>query len=117
MVFTTEIKLPNNVQVTQQSHFVMFQGPLGINKISLKKIDTKGIGAIHIKQYQAHLHEVWSLRDHPTLTEIHKNQMELRIRIRIIVSSPSKSFCGLVSTIIKNKIQGVSRGFLIYIRV
>ena len=117
MVFTTEIKLPNNVQVTQQSHFVMFQGPLGINKISLKKIDTKGIGAIHIKQYQAHLNEgregVSTRFAHPTLTDIHKNQIELRI----IVSSPSKSFCGLVSTIIKNKIQGVSRGFLIYIRV
>lgn len=115
MVFTTEIKLPNNVQVTQQSHFVMFQGPLGINKISLKKIDTKGIGAIQIKQYQANLHEVAhyvrpSAAKLP-LTDI--NKMELRI----IVSSPSKSFCGLVSTIIKNKIQGVSRGFLIYIRV
>ena len=96
MIFTTEIKLPNNVQVTQQGHFVMFQGPLGINKISLKKIDTKGIGAIQIKQYQVPTH-IQSLR--------------------IIVSSPSKSFCGLVSTIIKNKIQGVSRGFLIYIRV
>ncbi len=98
MVFTTEIKLPNNVQVTQQSDFVMFQGPLGINKLSLKKIDTKGIGAIQIKQYQVPTH-------------IHQRSL------RIIVSSPSKSFCGLVSTIIKNKIQGVSRGFLIYIRV
>lgn len=91
MVFTTEIQLPNNVQVTKQSHFVMFHGPLGINKISLKKIDTKGIGAIKIKKDQ----------------DLGK----------IIVYSPSKCFCGLVSTIIKNKIQGVSRGFLIYIRV
>ena len=116
MVFITEIKLPNNVQVTQQSHFVMFQGPLGINQISLKKIDTKGIGAIQIKQYQANLHESVPIAGSAgpsalPLTDIQK--MELRI----IVSSPSKSFCGLVSTIIQNKIQGVSRGFLIYIRV
>ena len=94
MVFTTEIQLPNNVQVTKQSNFVMFHGPLGINKISLKKIDTKGIGAIKIKKDQAN-----------------------RDLGQIRVYSPSKCFCGLVSTIIKNKIQGVSRGFLIYIRV
>ena len=50
MVFTTEIQLPNNVQVTKQSNFVMFHGPLGINKISLKKIDTKELELLRSKR-------------------------------------------------------------------
>ena len=114
MVFTTEIKLPNNVQVTQQSDFVVFQGPLGINKISLKKMDPKGVGAIRIKQEPPEGGRVSpTCQNGRTTTDTHKDQTQTGI----IVSSPSKSFCGLISKKKKNKIQGVSRGFLIYVRV
>ena len=100
MVFINEIKLPNNVQVTRQNHLLLFEGPLGINKISFEKIDTKGIGSIQITRGST-----------PGGSNINKPQ------VKIIVSSASKSFCGLVCTIIKNKIKGVSRGFLTYLRV
>lgn len=40
-----------------------------------------------------------------------------RLSTSIICLSSSESFLGLISAVVKNKLHGVSRGFLVYIRV
>lgn len=83
------ISIPDGVKVEKQKDFLIFSGVLGISKIELTKIDRSGIGGIQISE------------DKKT----------------IIVFSEYKSFkAGLIS-LLKNKIRGVSVGFLVFLRI
>lgn len=83
------ISIPSGVKVEKQKDFLIFSGVLGISKIELTKIDRSGIGGIQISE------------DKKTL----------------IVFSEYKSFkAGLIS-LLKNKIRGVSVGFLVSLRI
>jgi large subunit ribosomal protein L6 len=87
--YQTTIKIPENVTVYKKDHHLFFSSPLGQTILNLKKIDPKGTAAFMIDP-------------------------ELK---RINIISHSKSYHGLLKSLIKNKIQGISRGFLIYLKI
>lgn len=87
--FSTTLKIPKNISVIKKNEFLLFSGPLGETALNLKKIDSKGLAALSISQ---------------------QNQT-------INLVSNSKSFHGLLTAILNNKIQGVSRGFLLYFKI
>ena len=84
-----EIQIPFNVKIKKQTNVLFFYGPLGVTVIDLKKLDSKGLGAI-----------TFSEQNHSFL-----------------ICSHSKSFLGCIYSLIKNKIQGVTRGFLVYLKI
>ena len=81
--------IPEKVTIEKKGHLLKFSGPLGSTFLNLNKIDPTGLGGISIN------HE--------------KNKLELL--------SPAKSFFGLFKKLLENKIKGVSRGFLIYLKI
>jgi len=83
------IKIPDIVKVKKLNHFLIFSGPLGNSKLNLKKMDNFGSIAIRVLE--------------------NENIIE--------VITISKSLNGLLKTLIINKIQGVSRGYLIYLKI
>lgn len=87
--YTIEIKIPENIKVYKRNNILFFSGPLGSTGIHLEKIDPLGSSALFINQENSCL---------KILTE-------------------SKSYSGLIKKIILNKIQGVTRGFLIYLKI
>jgi large subunit ribosomal protein L6 len=82
-------QLPDMVICEKQGHFLKFSGPLGHTYLNLNKIDPKGLGGISL--------------------DLEKKQLQ--------IISPSKSFFGLFKRILENKIRGVTRGFLIYLKI
>ena len=82
-------QIPDTVLIEKKDHLLKFSGPLGHTYLNLNKTDPKGLGGI--------------------LFNLEKKQLELL--------SPSKSFFGLFKKIIENKIIGVTRGFLIYLKI
>ncbi len=82
-------QIPEKVIIKKKHHLLEISGPLGQTFLNLPKIDPKGLGGI---------------RFHPE-----KNQLELL--------SPSKSFFGLFKKLLENKIRGVTRGFLVYLKI
>ncbi len=82
-------QLPETVSLEKKSNVLAFSGPLGQVSLHLKKIDPKGLGGILINQ--------------------ENNQLEL--------CSPSKSFFGLFQKLLKNKIKGITRGYMIYLKI
>jgi large subunit ribosomal protein L6 len=87
--YQSEIKLPHNINIEKKNNFLIFSGPLGSSKINMKKLDKKGFGALFI------------------------NKEEKSILLR----SPIESFFKSLESIITNKINGVSQGFLVYLRI
>jgi large subunit ribosomal protein L6 len=87
--YQSVIKIPNNVSVEKKQHHIFFSSPLGKTLLNLKKVDPKGTTALMIDP-------------------------ELKT-MNLITSS--KSYHGLIKSIIQNKIQGISRGFLIYLKI
>lgn len=87
--YTIEIKIPENINIQKQNNILFFSGPLGSTGINLEKIDPMGSSAIFIDQENSSL--------------------------KILTSS--KSYSGLIKKIILNKIQGVTRGFLLYLKI
>ena len=83
------ISIPSGVNVEKQKDFLIFSGVLGISKVELTKIDRSGIGGIQISE------------DKKTL----------------IVFSEYKSFKAGLMSLLKNKIRGVSVGFLVSLRI
>jgi len=79
--------IPNNVVIIKKNDNLIITGPLGSTKINLKKIDPTGMGAICIQ---------------------HKN---------LLFFTHSKAFYGLFTSLLKNKIYGITRGFLVYLRI
>jgi len=83
------IKIPEKVTITKTNDVLNFYGPLGQTGLNLKKIDPVGLGGISLDT---------------------KNNL-------IKFTTPSKSFFGLFRALVNNKIQGVSRGFLVYLKI
>jgi len=84
-----EINIPENISVKKSESILLFSGPLGSTGINLKKIDPLGSNAIFVDQKSS--------------------------SIKILTSS--KSYHGLIKKLILNKIQGITRGFLIYLKI
>lgn len=87
--YTLEIQFPENVNIERNQDILVFSGPLGSTGIHLKKVDPLGSSALLI-------------------------QKDLR-SIRIITQS--KASQGLLKKLFLNKIQGVTRGFLVYLKI
>ena len=85
--YTLEINIPDNITIKKYDTTLVFSGPLGSTGVDLEKIDPTGISAIFL------------------------NETSLKI------ITPSKSYAGLFKKIFLNKIQGVTRGFLIYLKI
>lgn len=88
-IYQSEIKIPTNVKIEKKQNILVFSGPLGSSKINIKKIDRKGVTAISIYQ--------------------DKRSIQLL--------SSVKSLYGSILSLIKNKIYGVSQGYLLYLRL
>lgn len=84
-----KIKIPDTVKIKKQNDFLIILGPLGCNKINIRKLDRKGLAAFSI------------------LSE--KNT--------IILFSHCNSFFGSIFRLIQSKIDGVVRGFITYLRI
>jgi large subunit ribosomal protein L6 len=82
-------QLPDTVTMKKKNHLLEFSGPLGHTYFNLNKMDPKGLGGISVDQ--------------------EKNQLKL--------CSGSKSFFGLFKKLLENKIIGVTRGFLVYLKI
>lgn len=87
--YTSTIKIPESVEIKKIQDILYFQGPLGNTALHLKKIDPLGIAGIFL--------------------ETQENQLK--------ITTTSKAFYGLLKSIIQNKLQGISRGFLIYLKI
>ena len=87
--YTHCFQIPEKVIIEKNDYLVKFSGPLGFTCLNLNKIDPKGIGGIFL--------------------DTRENQL--------IVCSSSKSFFGLFKKLIDNKIKGITRGFLIYLKI
>ena len=92
--YTIKINLPENVKIEKKDETLFISGPLGITELNLKKLDPNGIGAISLEKKQ----------------ENNKNNT-------LLFCTNCKAFFGLVYSLIQNKIYGVTRGFLVYIRI
>ena len=84
-----QLIIPNGVKIEKKKDFLIFSGILGLTKVEYTKIDPTGIGGIHLS------------KDGKTL----------------IIFSESKPFKASLITLLKNKIRGVSVGFLISLRI
>lgn len=82
-------QIPQKVTIEKKGDLLKFSGPLGSTYLNLNKIDPNGLGGISLNS--------------------NKNQLELL--------SPSKSFFGLFKKLIENKIRGITRGFLVYLKI
>lgn len=90
--YSAVINIPDNVDIKKIDNILYFQGPLGKTALHLKKIDPKGLAGV--------------------LIQTNENKSSA---VKIITTS--KAFYGLLKSIIYNKLQGVSRGFLIYLKI
>ena len=85
----SQISIPPSVKIQKKQQFLMFSGVLGFTKLDLTKIDPKGLGGIKISE------------DGKTLN----------------IYSQSKPFFYSLESLLKNKIRGVTVGFLTYLRI
>ena len=85
----SQISIPNGVKIEKKKNFLIFYGVLGFTKLEYTKVDPTGIGGIQIS------------KDDKTL----------------ILFSESKPFKASLISLLKNKIRGVSVGFLVSLRI
>lgn len=138
--YQLKINVPDTVNIEKKKETLFISGPLGFTELNLKKLDSSGIGAIKLHETLPLLNETalnlqknnpWSKAEETinenkncsatkltslTKSETHENYLKSPKKL-IFFSTSSKSFFGCVSSIIQNKIYGVTRGFLIYIRI
>ena len=133
--YEIKINLPENVQIKKKKDTLFISGPLGFTELNLKKLDPNGIGAISLEKndlpivavgenlvtnltpkgqgYQPKVdYQVQHFKNpsnSPSLLYFKKQ--------KLFFCTNSKAFFGCVSTLIQNKIHGVTRGFLVYIRI
>lgn len=88
-LYRHSFQIPDTVIIEKKDHLLKFSGPLGHTYLNLNKMDPNGLGGISFDR--------------------EKKQLELL--------SPSKSFFGLFKKLIENKIIGVTRGFLLYLKI
>ena len=79
--------MPPEVEVLQRGSQLYFSGPLGVTAIDLQKLDTLGQAAFKVEAGE------------------------------IQVVGPSRSMVGTLTSLIRNKITGVVRGYLIYLQL
>jgi large subunit ribosomal protein L6 len=99
--YEIKINLPENVKIEKKKETLFISGPLGFTELNLKKLDPDGIGAISFEKNK-------DTNNLATLVPIKK---------KLLFCTNSKAFFGCVSSLIQNKIHGVTRGFLVYIRI
>lgn len=87
--YNSIIYIPENVSIKKIDNILYFIGPLGKTALHLKKIDPKGLAGI--------------------LIETNENRLK--------ITTTSKAFYGLLKSLIQNKLQGISRGFLMYLKI
>jgi len=87
--YIIKLPLPENVSIKKHQNTLIFSGPLGSTGVNLKKIDPLGSSGIFINT--------------------DKNFLS--------IITQSKSYQGLLKKIFLNKIQGITRGFLIYLKI
>ena len=140
--YQLKINVPDTVNIEKKKEILFISGPLGFTELNLKKLDSSGIGAIKLQEVLPlstalnlqknnrrsvnEKNEVSALLTEETINEnknfivaatpSNKNYLKSPKKL-IFFSTNSKSFFGCVSSIIQNKIYGVTRGFLIYIRI
>ena len=87
--YVSEINIPENVTVTKINTILFFQGPLGKTALDLKKMDPKSLAGLFISTSEK----------------------------KLKITTTSKAFYGLLKSILQNKLHGISRGFLIYLKI
>ena len=87
------IPVPDNVSVKAVGTRLFFTGPLGSNAIDLEKIDDQGLCAFKVDRAE-----------------------DGRVT-GIDLAGPSKSITGTARTLLHNKINGVARGYLVYLQL
>lgn len=87
--YQSSINIPKNLSIEKKNNFLIFCGPLGFSKINLTKLDKKGCAALSL--------------------DIDKRTIR--------ITSPIQSFFNSLENLIKNKINGICRGFLVYLRI
>ena len=87
--YYSEIKIPENVTINRRKNFLFFSGPLGYTILNLEKTDPNALSALNINK-----------------------EMSL-----LKLTTNSKSYHGLLKTLVENRIQGISRGFLTYMKI
>lgn len=100
--YEIKINLPENVKIEKKKETLFISGPLGFTELNLKKLDPDGIGAISLEKN----------KDTKSLTTLVPTKKQ-----KLLFCTNSKAFFGCVSSLIQNKIHGVTRGFLVYIRI
>ena len=100
--YKIKITIPENVKIEKRKETLFISGPLGITELNLEKLDPSGIGAISLEQKQ-------NSKNKATAASL-TNQ-------KLLFCTNSKAFFGCVSSLIQNKIHGVTRGFLVYNRI
>jgi large subunit ribosomal protein L6 len=103
--YEIKINIPENVQIEKKNNTLFISGPLGFTELNLKKLDPDGIGAISLEKNK----KTNNLTVFTSGTSAKKE--------KFCFCTNSKAFFGCVSSIIQNKIHGVTRGFLVYIRI
>ena len=129
--YQLKINVPDTVNIEKKKETLFISGPLGFTELNLKKLDSSGIGAIKLQEVLPLLNSTalnlqknnsWSKAEETInknenfIVETNENHLKSPKKL-IFFSTNSKSFFGCVSSIIQNKIYGVTRGFLIYIRI
>jgi ribosomal protein L6P/L9E len=145
--YQLKINVPDTVNIEKNKETLFISGPLGFTELNLKKLDSSGIGAIKLEEaliinenknfiLQAKPVEKNKIylkscphcptghgKDTGSDFSLAENEVfrgkdnTVRTKKLLFFSTNSKSFFGCVSSIIQNKIYGVTRGFLIYMRI
>ena len=132
--YQLKINVPDTVNIEKKKETLFISGPLGFTELNLKKLDSSGIGAIKLQEVLPLLNSTaLNLQKNNRCSKAEEtinenkdfiaaatpsNENYLKSPKKLIFfSTNSKSFFGCVSSIIQNKIYGVTRGFLIYIRI
>jgi len=114
-VYKKKIILPLNVQIIHEKNKLLFIGPLGKNGIDLKKLDPKGIGGIKITEHKKQVESTL-----PITSSLPVNQINTSVNTKInsiYIYSPDKAFFGSFTSLINNKIDGVTHGFLSFLQI
>lgn len=88
-LYQGSVILPEKVQVERVENSFIFSGPLGSTKFHLKKVD--------------------SLKNDKVIFSLENDSIK--------ITSTSKALLGLYKTLLENKCVGVSRGYLIYLKI
>lgn len=119
-VYKKKIILPLNVQIIHEKNKLLFIGPLGKNGIDLKKLDPKGIGGIKITEHKKEGTQVEKKNTFPITRSLDLNQINGSVNTKIntiYIYSPDKAFFGSFTSLINNKIDGVTHGFLSFLQI